>query len=221
MLAPKRRSTDLYQNAMKRSVDVALSLLLIVFLMPLIVLTAILVRWNLGSPILFRQERAGKHGRIFTLLKFRSMRDATDTSSKPLSDSERLTDFGKTIRKLSLDELPQLANVLLGDMSLVGPRPLLVDYLPRYDSHQARRHEVRPGITGLAQVKGRNSLSWPEKFTLDIEYVDRRSLGLDIQILIATLGRLINPKGISAEGQATMAEFLGNPETHETETGSY
>jgi lipopolysaccharide/colanic/teichoic acid biosynthesis glycosyltransferase len=217
MLAPKPESShNFYRRVGKRGLDCVCATLLLICLMPVMCLTALLVRWQLGSPVLFRQARAGLNGQVFTLLKFRSMLDSKDAVGQPLSDAARLTRFGKVIRQLSLDELPQCWNVIRGDMSLVGPRPLMATYLGRYDSHQARRHEVRPGITGLAQVQGRNDLSWPEKFELDVEYVDRLSFWLDIRILLATVGRLVSPQGVATTGHATTTEFLGNQETSTT-----
>ncbi|MGL4866612.1 MAG: sugar transferase, partial [Cetobacterium sp.] len=164
---------------------------------------------KLGSPAIFKQERPGKDGKIFTMYKFRSMSDARDKNGKLLSDSERLTKFGKLLRATSLDELPELYNVLRGEMSLVGPRPLLPEYLSRYNSFQARRHEVLPGITGWAQVNGRNAISWDDKFKLDVYYVDNRSFIFDIKILFLTVKKVFIKEGISQEGEATMQEFMG------------
>jgi lipopolysaccharide/colanic/teichoic acid biosynthesis glycosyltransferase len=171
---------------------------------------AALVRWHLGSPVLFRQPRAGKNGRSFTLYKFRTMRDAKDQQERPLPDDQRLTIFGHWLRSLSLDELPQLWNILRGDMSVVGPRPLLVRYLNRYSPEQARRHEVRPGITGWAQVNGRNALSWEQKFELDVWYVDHCSFPLDLRILLRTIGSVLTRRGISANDHVSMTEFMGS-----------
>ena len=178
-------------------------------LFPIILLTALLVRAKLGSPILFKQVRPGKNGDSFEMMKFRSMLDAVGKDGSPLPDGERLTKFGKFLRSASLDELPGLWNVLKGDMSLVGPRPLLVEYLPLYSEKQARRHEVRPGITGWAQVNGRNAISWEEKFKLDVWYVDHQSFWLDIKILILTLKKVFVRDGISANGHVTMPHFKG------------
>ncbi len=178
-------------------------------LSPVLLGLGVLVRWRLGSPVLFRQERPGLHGAPFTMLKFRTMTDARDASGGLLPDVERLTGFGRFLRASSLDELPELWNVLRGEMSLVGPRPLLVQYLDRYTPEQARRHDVRPGITGWAQVNGRNALSWDEKFALDVWYVDHASLGLDLKILWLTLRKVFVREGISADQHATMPEFLG------------
>jgi len=166
---------------------------------------------TMGTPAVFRQNRPGLHGRPFRLVKFRTMSNATDRSGRLLPDAERLTAVGSFMRKTSLDELPQLWNVLRGDMSLVGPRPLMMQYLPRYSPEQARRHDVLPGITGWSQVHGRNSLTWEEKFALDVWYVDHRSIGLDLRILALTVLRVIRPEGITSEGHATMPEFMGSP----------
>ena len=172
-------------------------------------MVAILVRLNLGAPILFRQPRAGLDGEIFEMVKFRTMKDAQDVDGNPLPDEERLTKFGQFLRKSSLDELPELFNVLKGDMSLVGPRPLLVEYLPLYSKEQMRRHEVRPGITGYAQVNGRNNISWAKKFELDVYYVKNYSLGLDLKILVQTVGKVRKQSDISQEGHVTVEKFNG------------
>jgi sugar transferase EpsL len=171
------------------------------------------VRKDLGSPVVFRQERAGERGRLFTLWKFRTMREEVDASGRSRPDGDRLTALGRWLRASSLDELPQLVNVLRGEMSLVGPRPLLPRYLPRYSPEQARRHGVKPGITGWAQIKGRNALTWEEKLALDVWYVDHRSLWLDVQILWATMAKVISRSGVSAAGEATMPEFVGSETT--------
>jgi lipopolysaccharide/colanic/teichoic acid biosynthesis glycosyltransferase len=194
----------------KRAFDVLVSGATLIVLAPVIAVTALAVRRAMGSPVIFRQIRPGLGAKPFELVKFRSMREAYDRSGRPLSDAERLTPFGRFLRSTSLDELPQLWNVLKGDMSLVGPRPLLMDYLPRYSQHQARRHEVRPGITGWTQVSGRNALAWEHKFELDVWYVDNRSFLLDLKIILLTGLRLVKPKGISAAGHETMPEFLGS-----------
>lgn len=193
----------------KRLLDVTASAVALVVGAPVLAATAALVWADVGRPLLFRQDRVGRGGRIFELLKFRTMKDACDRDGRPLPDGERLTRIGRLLRASSLDELPQLVCVLRGDMSLVGPRPLLVDYLPRYSPEQARRHEVEPGITGLAQVAGRNALSWPEKFALDVYYVDHQSLALDLAILAWTVAAVVRRDGISAAGQATMPPFQG------------
>ena len=197
---------------LKRLIDVLTSTLLLILLSPLLLVLALLVRVKLGRPVFFSQERPGLHGKLFKLYKFRSMREAFDETGKPLPDEERLTPFGRFLRSSSLDELPELFNVLKGEMSLVGPRPLLVAYLARYTPEQARRHEVRPGITGWAQVNGRNALTWEEKFKLDVWYVDHQSLWLDIKILFLTLWKALKREGISAPGSATAPEFMGTEE---------
>jgi len=194
---------------LKRAFDIAASTSALVVLSPVLVITAYKVKKELGSPVLFRQTRPGLHGRPFKMIKFRTMKDATDKEGNALPDSERLTDFGKKLRASSLDELPELWNVLKGDMSLVGPRPLLMEYLPLYSAEQAKRHNVRPGVTGYAQVNGRNSLSWEDKFKLDTWYVEHQSLWLDIKILLKTVKKVIIKDGISAEGEATMTKFTG------------
>jgi lipopolysaccharide/colanic/teichoic acid biosynthesis glycosyltransferase len=193
--------------------------LALLLLAPLFALVAAAVRVKLGSPVLFRQVRPGLGGRPFTILKFRTMRDAVDGSGRALPDSERLTAFGAWLRASSLDELPELWNVLRGDMSLVGPRPLLMHYLPLYTAEQARRHEVRPGLTGWAQVNGRNAISWDQKFALDIWYVDHRSLLLDFKILAATVASVLRRHGISADDNVTMPEFTGSDRISKTERG--
>ena len=169
-----------------------------------------MIRRKMGSPVLFHQTRPGMHGKPFQMIKFRTMRDAIDTDGRPLTDAERLTKLGQFLRSSSLDELPELCNVLKGDMSLVGPRPLLMEYLPLYSSEQARRHEVRPGVTGWAQVNGRNAISWDEKFALDVWYVDNRSLWLDLKIIWLTIRKVVKREGISAACEATMSKFNGN-----------
>lgn len=197
---------------MKRLVDFIGSFLLLILLFPIICIAAFLIRQKIGSPILFKQERPGLHGKSFFVYKFRSMTDERDENGELLSDDLRLTSFGKVIRKLSLDELPQLWNVLKGDMSFVGPRPLLVEYLRLYNERQAKRHNIRPGITGWAQVNGRNAISWEEKFELDVWYVENRSFWLDIKILFMTVQKVFVSEGISQEGQATMTKFEGSKE---------
>lgn len=198
---------------LKRAFDIVASIMLLICLSPVIAITFILVRKKLGKPALFRQLRPGINGVSFEMIKFRSMKDAVDDQGNLLSDEERLTPFGRKIRALSLDELPELWNVLKGDMSLVGPRPLLVSYLELYDEEQKRRHEVRPGVTGWAQVNGRNALSWEEKFKLDVWYVDNHSIWLDIKILFLTIKKVFVKEGISSEGHATMPVFKGkNPD---------
>lgn len=194
---------------LKRLMDLCFaSVALVLLALPMLVI-ALLVRLSLGSPVLFRQQRAGLHGKPFTLIKFRTMRDTRDERGELLPDEVRLTRFGKWLRHTSLDELPELLNVLKGEVSLVGPRPLLLEYLPRYNAQQARRHEVKPGITGWAQVNGRNALSWEERFRLDVWYVDNWNLWLDVKILLLTLWKVLKREGISAEGSATMPVFMG------------
>ncbi len=193
----------------KRVSDVAFALIGLAVLAPVLLVVAGLVRWKLGSPIFFCQTRAGKNGERFRLVKFRTMRDATDSAEEFVADGERMTALGTSLRKWSLDELPELWNVLKGDMSLVGPRPLLVEYLPLYTDEQLRRHTVRPGITGWVQVNGRNALSWEEKFEFDLWYVDNQSFWLDLKIMLSTVTHLVRPRGISQDGQATMESFRG------------
>lgn len=194
---------------MKRFFDFSVSLILVFILFPLFILIAILVKQKLGSPVLFRQMRPGCKGRPFKIYKFRSLTDEKDEKGNLLPDEKRFTSFSSLLRRSSLDELPELLNVLKGEMSLVGPRPLLVQYLERYDEVQARRHEVRPGITGWAQVNGRNTLSWEEKFKMDIWYVDHQNFCLDVKILMMTLSGVYQQHGIHQEGHVTAAEFMG------------
>ena len=194
----------------KRLFDIIASASGLIFLSPVFLILIYLIRKNLGEPVFFTQERPGKDGKPFKMIKFRSMRDAVDKDGNPLPDSERLTPFGKKLRATSLDELPELWNVLKGDMSLVGPRPLLMSYLPLYNEFQNRRHEMRPGVTGWAQVNGRNALSWDEKFAHDIWYIDHYSFWLDMKILFLTVKKVFIKEGISAEGEATMPYFTGN-----------
>ncbi len=196
----------------KRLFDLTFSALALLLLSPLLGLLALLARLKLGSPVLFRQQRPGLHGKPFTLVKFRTMTDKRDGQGNLLPDAERLTPFGKFLRASSLDELPELWNVLKGEMSLVGPRPLLMQYLPLYTPEQARRHEVRPGITGWAQVNGRNALSWEEKFALDVWYVDNHTLWLDLKIIFLTLLKIVKRDGINQPGAATMQTFTGSQE---------
>lgn len=195
---------------MKRYFDFLISFCMIIILSLVIVVTWILVRLKLGSPAIFKQPRPGLDGKVFYVYKFRTMTDERDEDGEFLPDEFRLTPFGKVLRKLSLDELPQLLNVLKGDMSFVGPRPLLVEYLPLYNERQARRHEVRPGITGWAQVNGRNAISWERKFEYDVWYVENQSLWLDFKILLLTVKKVFVSEGISQEGQATMEKFKGS-----------
>lgn len=195
---------------LKRTFDFLAAFFGLLALSPLLLLLALLIRRKLGSPVLFSQVRSGQDGKPFRMVKFRSMTDARDAAGNLLPDAERLPPFGRFLRASSLDELPELWNVLKGDMSLVGPRPLLMDYLPLYSPEQYRRHAVRPGITGWAQVNGRNAISWEQKFAYDVWYVDNRSLWLDIRILLLTLKKVFIRDGISAEGEATMPRFTGN-----------
>lgn len=194
----------------KRFFDIVASVAGLILLSPVIAIVAYLIRKRLGSPILFRQVRPGLGGKPFEMIKFRTMRDAFDANGNPLPDSERMTDFGRFLRSSSLDELPELWNVIKGDMSLVGPRPLLMEYLPLYDEVQIRRHDARPGVTGWAQINGRNALSWEEKFKFDVWYVDNQSLWLDLKIILLTIKKVLIRDGISAEGEVTMTRFTGS-----------
>lgn len=195
---------------MKRVFDVVAASFFLIITWPLILIVALLVRINLGGPVLFVQVRPGRYARPFRMVKFRSMRDIVDVDGNMLPDSDRLTKFGRFLRATSLDEVPELWNVLKGDMSLVGPRPLLMEYLPLYSAEQARRHEVRPGITGWAQVNGRNEISWGEKFSLDVWYVDNQTFLLDLKILFLTVKKVLVREGITANGHATMEKFMGS-----------
>lgn len=195
---------------LKRALDLSLSATALVLLSPVLACLALMVRRRLGSQVLFSQVRPGLHGKPFRMYKFRTMTDARDATGNLLPDSERLTDFGKWLRASSLDELPELINVLRGEMSLVGPRPLLMEYLPLYSPEQARRHDARPGITGWAQINGRNAISWEQKFALDTWYVEHESVWLDIRILALTVWRVLRREGISAAGEATMPKFTGS-----------
>lgn len=197
-------------DLVKRLLDIIIAAAALVLLSPVLLLLAWQIRRKLGTPVLFRQVRPGRGGIPFVMYKFRTMRDAADENGRPLPDAERLTPFGRKLRAASLDELPELWNVLKGDMSLVGPRPLLMEYLPLYNAEQRRRHLVRPGITGWAQVNGRNAISWPEKFRLDVWYVENRSLLLDIKILFLTVKKVLGRSGINSEGEATVTKFTGN-----------
>ena len=194
---------------LKRSFDFFASLLGGLFLLPLFLILVLVIRFTLGAPVFFRQIRPGMNGKAFQMIKFRSMKDAVGEQGIPLPDSERVTPLGQFLRSTSLDELPELWNVLKGDMSLVGPRPLLMEYLPLYSEEQYRRHEVRPGVTGWAQVNGRNAISWEDKFKLDVWYVDNRSFWLDLKILFLTVKKVLVRDGISGEGEATMSKFTG------------
>jgi len=195
---------------LKRFIDFIAALFGLIVLSPVLLIVAVLIRLKLGSPIFFRQTRPGLHGKSFEMVKFRTMLDAVDKQGNPLPDDQRMTPFGQFLRATSLDELAELWNVLKGDMSLVGPRPLLMEYLPLYSQEQYRRHEVRPGVTGWAQINGRNALGWDEKFKLDVWYVDNQSFWLDIKILLLTVKKVVVRDGISGEGEATMSKFTGN-----------
>ncbi|MBQ2901207.1 MAG: sugar transferase [Agathobacter sp.] len=199
-----------YEKYVKHPQDFLCALLALIVLSPIILILAILVRTKLGSPILFTQDRPGLDGKVFKLYKFRTMTSQTDENGNLLPDEVRLTSFGKKLRATSLDELPELINILKGDMAVVGPRPLLVQYLERYNEHQARRHEVRPGFTGYAQVNGRNSISWEEKFNLDVEYVDNITFLGDWKIIFQTVGVVLKKDGVNSETSVTMEEFMGN-----------
>ena len=194
----------------KRFTDIVASLCALILLAPVMAIVAWQIRRKLGSPVLFKQVRPGRGGIPFEMVKFRTMRDAFDAQGKPLADSERMTPFGSFLRASSLDELPELWNVLKGDMSLVGPRPLLMEYLPLYSPEQNRRHELRPGVTGWAQVNGRNALGWDEKFKLDVWYVEHQSFWLDLKIILMTLKKVVVKEGISGDGEVTMSKFTGN-----------
>jgi lipopolysaccharide/colanic/teichoic acid biosynthesis glycosyltransferase len=193
----------------KRSIDIVASASALLLLAPVMAVVAWRIRKNLGSPVLFRQTRPGLHGKPFEMIKFRSMRDAVDASGQALPDAQRLTPFGQLLRSTSLDELPELWNVLKGDMSLVGPRPLLMEYLPLYTAEQARRHDMRPGVTGWAQVNGRNALDWEQKFQLDVWYVDHQSIWLDMKIMLMTIKKVFLRDGIGAPGEATVSRYTG------------
>lgn len=205
----------MYKNYIKRFLDFTLSLLALILLSPVMLIIAILVRIKLGTPVIFKQQRPGKNEKIFTLYKFRTMTDKKDENGNLLPDSERLTKFGKLLRSTSLDELPELINILKGDMAIVGPRPLLVGYLPLYNEEQKHRHDVRPGLTGLAQVNGRNSISWEEKFKDDLKYVNKITFMGDTKIILKTVGKVFKREGISQENSATMEKFQGSKENKE------
>lgn len=200
----------MYRHFFKRFFDFVLSLIAIIILSPVYIIVAILVRVKLGSPVIFTQERPGKDEKIFKMYKFRSMTSETDEEGNLLPDEVRLTSFGKKLRSTSLDELPELFNILKGDMSIVGPRPLLVKYLPLYNDFQKHRHDVRPGLTGWAQVNGRNAISWEDKFRLDVEYTEKCSFFMDLKIFFKTISSVLKKEGISSETSATMEEFKGN-----------
>ena len=206
----RHRPYGLYEKFIKRPLDAFLATGAIIILSPVLLITAILVRVKLGSPVLFTQDRPGRDEKIFRLYKFRTMTDARDENGVLLPDDQRLPEFGQKLRSTSLDELPELVNMIKGDMAVVGPRPLLVRYLPRYNTHQARRHEVRPGFTGLAQVHGRNSISWEEKFDWDVQYVDHITFKGDAKIIFDTVRTVLKREGITGGGEVTMAEFMGS-----------
>ena len=195
---------------LKRLLDIIIASIALILLSPLYALVAYKVKKNLGSPVLFRQVRPGLHGKPFEMIKFRTMKDAVDEQGNPLPDSERLTPFGQMLRSTSLDEMPELWNVIKGDMSIVGPRPLLMEYLPLYSPEQAKRHDLRPGMTGHAQVNGRNAIGWEEKFKLDTWYVENQSIWLDFKIMFKTVHKVLAKDDISAEGEATMTKFTGS-----------
>ena len=203
-------NTGWYRRFGKRTLDIALGLVLLIISLPFQAVIAYVVALKLGRPVIFRQDRPGKDGRIFTLSKFRTMRPPSEASNNPTDDAERMTPFGRKLRSTSLDELPELLGIVRGDLSLVGPRPLLVEYLTRYSPAQARRHEVRPGLTGWAQVNGRNAVDWQQRFELDVWYVDNLSLKLDLKILWRTISAVFRRDGVSQEGQETMLPFEGN-----------
>ena len=200
----------IYEQYIKRPQDFLLALIALIILSPVMAVTAVLVRRKLGSPVIFSQERPGKDGKIFRMYKFRSMSDARDAQGNLLPDEMRLTPFGQKLRSTSLDELPELINIIKGDMAIVGPRPLLVRYLSRYNAHQARRHEVRPGFTGYAQVHGRNSITWEEKFDYDVYYVDHITFAGDWKIIFQTVGTVLRRDGVSSSTSVTMEEFMGS-----------
>lgn len=197
----------MYRKHLKRLFDLTTSLLLFFVLFPLYIILYILIYFKLGSPCIFKQKRPGYNNKVFTIYKFRTMLNTYDSNGRLLSDEKRLTSFGKLLRRMSLDELPELFNVIKGDMSMVGPRPLLIEYLPHYSKEQSRRHNVKPGITGLAQIRGRNALSWEDRFKLDIWYVDHISFCLDLKIILMTFAIVFKSKGITAKGHATMPRF--------------
>ncbi|MFD1348013.1 sugar transferase [Oceanobacillus caeni] len=202
----------IYGRYMKRAMDLILSLIAIIVLSPVFLIIAIFIRTKLGSPVLFKQERPGLNEKIFMMYKFRTMTDERDENGKLLSDNVRLTRFGKLLRSTSLDELPELFNIVKGDMSIIGPRPLLIQYLPLYNDHQKRRHEVRPGLSGLAQISGRNAISWEDKFDLDVEYIDNMSFINDWKIILITIKKVFVREGINSETAATMDPFKGTVE---------
>lgn len=206
------KSSRIYERFIKRSLDIIFSFTLLVILSPALLFIAMLVKINLGSPVLFKQKRPGLYGKIFSMYKFRTMNDDKDENGELLPNNMRLTRFGRALRDSSLDELPELFNILRGDMSFIGPRPLLIEYLPLYNEQQRRRHEVRPGMSGLAQVSGRNAITWDEKFKYDIEYVEKISFLLDLKILVKTIIRVLKREGINSSELVTMEKFKGTKE---------
>ena len=210
--SPKKRKAGIYEKYIKRLIDIICSGMALLILWPILLITAILVRVKLGSPVIFAQSRPGKDEKIFKVYKFRTMTDEKDEEGNLLPDEIRLTRFGKMLRATSLDELPELWNILKGDMSIIGPRPLLVHYLPLYNEEQRHRHDVRPGLTGWAQANGRNTVSWENKFKYDVEYVENISFSMDVKILFMTIKSVIKRDGISSETSATMEQFTGNKE---------
>lgn len=201
---------DIYCNYLKRILDILICIIGLIFISPILLVVALLVKIKLGSPIIFKQERPGLHGEIFKLYKFRTMTNEKNDSGELLNDEARLTEFGKKLRASSLDELPEIFNIIIGDMSIVGPRPLMVKYLPLYSEKQKRRHDVRPGLTGLAQISGRNAITWTERFNKDIEYVDNISLKLDMYIFLKTIYYVLKREGINSDTSATMEDFTGD-----------
>lgn len=201
---------DIYCNYLKRILDILICIIGLIFISPILLVVALLVKIKLGSPIIFKQERPGLHGEIFKLYKFRTMTNEKNDSGELLNDEVRLTEFGKKLRASSLDELPEIFNIIIGDMSIVGPRPLMVKYLPIYSEKQKRRHDVRPGLTGLAQISGRNAITWTERFNKDIEYVDNISLKLDMYIFFKTIYYVLKREGINSDTSATMEDFTGD-----------
>lgn len=201
---------DIYCNYLKRILDILICITGLIFISPILLVVALLVKIKLGSPIIFKQERPGLHGEIFKLYKFRTMTNEKNDSGELLNDEARLTEFGKKLRASSLDELPEIFNIIIGDMSIVGPRPLMVKYLPLYSEKQKRRHDVRPGLTGLAQISGRNAITWTERFNKDIEYVDNISLKLDMYIFFKTIYYVLKREGINSDTSATMEDFTGD-----------
>lgn len=204
-----KNSVGIYEKYIKRFLDIMLSIMAIIILSPVFLVVAVLIRIKLGSPILFKQERPGKNEKIFMMYKFRTMANKVDKKGDLLSDEERLTPFGARLRSMSLDELPELFNIIKGDMSIVGPRPLLVKYLPLYSERQKHRHDVRPGLTGLAQINGRNTISWEEKFEYDLKYINKISFCGDVKIVVKTIVNVFKREGINSETSATMEEFKG------------